>query len=56
MNAAGSLSLTPDCAIKDIKQTDIIIVSAPGWDVLDILTKTHDAQFLLSDTNGGNNI
>ena len=35
VNAAGSLGLTPDCAISDINQTDVIIVSAPGWDVLD---------------------
>src|SRR5262249_34300190 len=39
VNAAGSLGLTPDCAINDIKQTDIIIVSAPGWDVLDDIAK-----------------
>ena len=35
VSAAGSLGLTPDCSISDINQTDIIIVSAPGWDVLD---------------------
>jgi transcriptional regulator GlxA family with amidase domain len=40
VNAAGSLGLTPDCAINDIKQTDIIIVSAPGWDVLDHIAKS----------------
>jgi transcriptional regulator GlxA family with amidase domain len=39
VNAAGSLGLTPDCAINDIRHTDIIIVSAPGWDVLDIIAK-----------------
>jgi len=39
VNAAGSLGLTPNCAINDIKQTDIIIVSAPGWDVLDDIAK-----------------
>ena len=39
VNAAGSLGLTPDCAIRDIKQTDIIIIAAPGWDVLDQIAK-----------------
>src|ERR1700675_3187563 len=27
-----ALGLIPDCAINDIKHTDIIIVPAPGWD------------------------
>jgi transcriptional regulator GlxA family with amidase domain len=39
VKAAGSLSLIPDCAINDIKHTDIIIVAAPGWDVLDDIAK-----------------
>jgi transcriptional regulator GlxA family with amidase domain len=39
VKAAGSLSLIPDCAINDIKHTDIIIVAAPGWDVLDDIVK-----------------
>ena len=39
VSAAGSLGLIPDCAIYDIKQTDIIIVSAPGWEVLDDIAK-----------------
>lgn len=39
VNAAGSFGLIPDCAIDDIKQTDIIIISAPGWDVLDHIAK-----------------
>ena len=30
VSAAGSLGLIPDCAINDVKQTDIIIVSAPA--------------------------
>jgi transcriptional regulator GlxA family with amidase domain len=34
-----ALSLTPDCAINDIKHTDIIIVTAPGWDVLELIAK-----------------
>ena len=39
VRAAGSLVLTPDCAIKDIKHTDIILVAAPGWDELDRIAK-----------------
>jgi transcriptional regulator GlxA family with amidase domain len=39
VSAAGSLGLIPDCAINDVKQTDIIIVSAPGWEVLDDIAK-----------------
>ena len=39
VKAAGSLSLVPDCAIQDIKHTDIIIIAAPGWDVLDHIAK-----------------
>src|SRR5262249_14421782 len=39
VNAAGSLGLTPDCAINDIKHTDIIIVAAPGWEVLGDIAK-----------------
>jgi transcriptional regulator GlxA family with amidase domain len=39
VKAAGSLSLTPDCAIDDIKHADIILVAAPGWDVLDHIAK-----------------
>jgi transcriptional regulator GlxA family with amidase domain len=34
-----ALSLTPNCAINDIKHTDIIIVTAPGWDVLELIAK-----------------
>lgn len=39
VSAAGSLGLTPDCAISDVKHTDIILVAAPGWDELDRITK-----------------
>jgi transcriptional regulator GlxA family with amidase domain len=35
-----SVGLTPNCAIKDIKKTDIIIVPASGWDVLDQIADT----------------
>src|SRR4029434_2952846 len=41
VSAAGSLGLTPDCSISDLIQTDIIIVSAPGWDVLDHIVEIH---------------
>jgi len=35
-----SVGLTPNCAIKDIKKTDIIIVPASGWDVLDHIAES----------------
>ena len=34
-----SLGLTPSCSIHDIKKTDIIIVPASGWDVMDRIAK-----------------
>jgi transcriptional regulator GlxA family with amidase domain len=34
-----SLGLTPDCAISDIKKTDIIILPASGWDVQDRIAR-----------------
>jgi transcriptional regulator GlxA family with amidase domain len=34
-----SVGLTPEFAIDDIKHTDIIIVSAPGWEVLDQIAR-----------------
>ncbi len=34
-----SLGLTPSCALKDVRHVDIIIVPAPGWDVLEQLAK-----------------
>src|SRR5690242_18697458 len=39
VKAAGSLALTPDCALKDIKHTDIILVAAPGWDELERIAR-----------------
>lgn len=30
-----SLGLTPECSIHDVKRTDIIILPASGWDVMD---------------------
>jgi len=35
VSTVRSPSLVPDCAIADINHTDIIIVPASGWDVLD---------------------
>ena len=34
-----ALGLIPEFAIADIKRTDIIILSAPGWDVLDQIAR-----------------
>ena len=34
-----SLGLTPECAISDIKRTDIIILPASGWDVMDRIAR-----------------
>jgi transcriptional regulator GlxA family with amidase domain len=34
-----SLGLTPECAIGDIKKTDIIILPASGWDVQDRIAR-----------------
>jgi transcriptional regulator GlxA family with amidase domain len=34
-----SLGLTPECSIRDIKKTDIIILPASGWDVMDRIAK-----------------
>src|SRR6476659_9822663 len=39
VSAAGSLALIPDCAIKEIKHTDIILIAAPGWDELDRIAR-----------------
>jgi len=39
VNTVRSPSLIPDCSIHDIKHTDIIIVPASGWDVLDRIAK-----------------
>ncbi|HEX5778673.1 MAG TPA: helix-turn-helix domain-containing protein [Xanthobacteraceae bacterium] len=33
------LELTPECAIGDIRQTDIIILSASGWETMDRIAK-----------------
>jgi transcriptional regulator GlxA family with amidase domain len=34
------LGLTPECAIEDIKHTDIIIVPTSGWDLMERIVKT----------------
>jgi transcriptional regulator GlxA family with amidase domain len=34
-----ALGLTPDCALNDIKHTDIIILPASGWDVIDQIAR-----------------
>ena len=39
MTGVCSLGLTPECAINDIKQTDIIILSESGWDVQDRIAR-----------------
>jgi transcriptional regulator GlxA family with amidase domain len=39
VTAICSLGLTPNCSIKDIKKTDIIILPASGWDVMDRISK-----------------
>lgn len=34
-----SLGLTPECAINDIKKTDIIVLPASGWDIMDQISR-----------------
>lgn len=34
-----SLGLTPECSIQDIKRTDIIILPASGWDVMERIAR-----------------
>ena len=38
--ASVGVGLMPDCAIHDIKKTDIIILPASGWDVLEQIAKS----------------
>lgn len=35
-----SLGLTPQCAIRDIRRTDIVILPASGWDVQDRIARS----------------
>jgi transcriptional regulator GlxA family with amidase domain len=51
VSAAGSLGLIPDCSISGIKQTDIIIVSAPGWEVMDDIAKHPLVPWLRNGTH-----
>lgn len=39
VNSLCSVGLTPNCSIKDIKKTDIVIVPASGWDVIEHTAK-----------------
>jgi len=39
VSSLTSQKLVPDCAIADVRQTDIIIVSASGWDLQDRIMK-----------------
>jgi len=39
VKAAGSLRLTPDGSLNDVRHTDIILVAAPGWNELDRIAK-----------------
>ena len=39
VKAVRALGLIPDCALSDIKQTDIIIIPAAGWDVIDQIAR-----------------
>jgi transcriptional regulator GlxA family with amidase domain len=40
VNGLCGLGLEPEFAINDIKHTDIIVLSAPGWNVLDQIART----------------
>jgi len=40
VNSLCALGLSPQCAIGDIKRTDIIILSTSGWDVLEQIART----------------
>ena len=39
VTAICSLGLKPNCSIHDIKKTDIIILPASGWDIMDRIAK-----------------
>lgn len=39
VTALSCLGLTPQCAIRDIKQTDIIILPASGWNIRERIAK-----------------
>jgi transcriptional regulator GlxA family with amidase domain len=35
----NSVGLMPECSIRDIRRADIVIVPAPGWDVIDEIAR-----------------
>lgn len=39
VNGICALGITPNCSIHDIRHTDIIIVSASGWDIRDEIAR-----------------
>lgn len=39
VTSVGSLGLKPECSIDDIEHTDIVILPASGWDVMDRIAK-----------------
>ena len=39
VSSACSLKLQPEFALRDIRRTDIIVLQAPGWDVLEPTTR-----------------
>src|SRR5581483_11407268 len=39
VNSLCSLGLTPNCGLADIKKTDIIILTASGWDIRDQIAR-----------------
>jgi transcriptional regulator GlxA family with amidase domain len=44
VNSLCSVGLTPECAIADIEHTDIIVLPASGWDVMDRIA--HNTSLL----------
>ena len=42
VNGLCSMGFVPQCSIHDIKHTDIIIVPASGWDVMDVIARHSD--------------
>jgi transcriptional regulator GlxA family with amidase domain len=39
VNSLCALGLVPNCSIEDIRRTDVIILPASGWDVMDRIAK-----------------
>jgi len=42
VNSLCSLGLTPNCGLADIKKTDIIILTASGWDIRDQIARNTE--------------